>query len=396
MHPPRRDTSTESWARRDTSIVRTRTPSAAIRCADAVICFVLLATSCTSGDGDSIAHRPSASPTLRPAGTYELGTTCLGLRELRSPQLSFVTGEELFVARRSASTARCVLDVTGTADVEWGPQGDRLHFGDLRRFDGEQIVVLEDEAQSIAWSRPTGTSLVYVSDGRLMKVDAFGEEPIDISFLAEHDEVAYHPAGTHVAVTGTADDGTYGVWLATNVGEDAQLLAIGEDARRIFSMSFAHDGTTLYYAAEHEDRYDVHSLRMALQDEVGDIRDAELGTLDSASAEMGNVIASEFNDSSIAYTVGSCEEGKKTRVWTGSVTELGGELARFSTEPVGWLPNGDLLVLARSSGCEGEGTLYAWRTDETTALAANVSAAGVRALLPPPPDPPSTEQQVIA
>jgi hypothetical protein len=364
--------------------------------ASAIICCALLAGGGTSGDGDSIARPPSPSPTPSAAEELELGTACVGLRDLRSPQLSFVTGDELFVARRSASTARCVLDVPGTADVEWGPEGDRLHFRDLRRYDGEQIVTVEDEAQSIAWSRPTGTSLVYVSDGRLMKVDAFGEEPAEISFLANHDEVVYHPAGTHVAVTGTADDGTYGVWLATNVGEDAQLLAIGEDARRIFSMSFAHDGTTLYYAAEHDDRYDVHSLRLALQDEAGAIRDAELGTLDTTSSEMGNVIASEFDDDSVAYTVGSCDDGKRTRVWAGSVTELGGELARFSTEPVGWLPNGDLLVLARASGCEGEGTLYAWRNDDTTALAANVSAAGVRAALPPPPDPPSTEQHVIA
>lgn len=229
-----------------------------------------------------------------------------------------------------------------------------------------------------------------------MKVDAFGDEPVDISFLAEHDEVVYHPAGTHIAVTGTADDGTYGLWLATNVGGDAQLLAIGEDARRIFSLSFAHDGTTLYYAAEHDDRYDVHSLRLALQDDEGEVRDAELGTLDSAPTEMGDVVASEFSDASVAYTVRNCEEGKTTRVWTGSVTELGGELAELSSEPVGWLPSGELLVLARDEGCEGEGTLYAWSVEETTVLAGDVSAAGVRAVLPPPPDPPSTEQQVVA
>jgi hypothetical protein len=118
-----------------------------------------------------------------------------------------------------------------------------------------------------------------------MKVDAFGEEPYDISFLADHDEVVYHPAGTHVATTGTDGDGTYGVWLATNLGEEPQLLAIGEDARRIFSLGFRHDGTTLYYAAEHDDRYDVHALRLALQDPEGNKRGAELDTLDSATRE---------------------------------------------------------------------------------------------------------------
>jgi hypothetical protein len=383
--------------------VRSSPSHAARKAAGTVICCVLFAASCTSGDGEPAARPtstpngdPTPSPTATTVGAFEIGTACKGLRDLQGPQLSFVTDETLYVARPGAVTARCVVEVQSPADLQWGPEGDRLHLGDLRRYNGEEIVALEDEAESIAWSRPTGTSLVYISDGRLMKVDAFGEAPMDISFLAEHDEVVYHPAGTHVAVTGTADDGTYGLWLATNVGEDAQLLAIGEDARRIFSLSFEHEGTTLYYAAEHEDRYDVHSLLLALQDEEGEVRDAELGTIDSSSSETGDVVASEFHEDSLAYTVGSCEEGKTTRVWTGSVTELGGELAGLSTEPVGWLPSGELLVLGRESGCEGEGTLYAWSPEETTLLAADVSAAGVRAVLPPPPDPPSTEQQVIA
>jgi hypothetical protein len=376
--------------------VRTNTSHASRRAAGTILCGILLAAGCTSDDGQPAAEAPTPSPTVTTVGAFELGTACKGLRDLQGSQLSFVTEDNLFVARRGAATARCVVEVSGPADLEWGPEGDRLHFGDLRRYDGEQTVTLEDEAKSIAWSRPTGTSLVYISDGRLLKVDAFGEAPLDISFLAEHDEVVYHPAGTHVAVTGTADDGTYGLWLATNVGEDAQLLAIGEDARRIFSLSFAHDGRTLFYAAEHDDRYDVHSLLLALQDEEGEVRDAELGTIDSSSTETGDVIASEFHEDTLAYTVGSCEEGKTTRVWTGSVTELGGELAGLSTEPVGWLPSGELLVLGRESGCEGEGALYSWRPAETTALAADVSAAGVRAVLPPPPDPPSTEQQVLA
>jgi hypothetical protein len=271
-----------------------------------------------------------------------------------------------------------------------------VHFGDLRRYEGDGVVSLGHPVESISWSRPTGRAIVYVSEGRLLKVDAFGDKPQDISFLSEHDEVVYHPAGTHIAVTGTADDGTYGLWLATNVGKEPQLLAIGEDALRIFSLSFAHDGTTMYYAAEHEDRYDVHALRLALQDEEGRTRDAELTTLDSAAAEMGDVVASAFAAGTIAYSVGSCDEGKKIRIWDGSVTELGGELARLSTEPVGWLPGGELVVFARPSGCEGDGTLYTWEAGEASPLIEGVSAAGIRAVLPPPPPPPSSNQQPFA
>ncbi|HEV8572595.1 MAG TPA: hypothetical protein VGR49_06055 [Actinomycetota bacterium] len=360
-----------------------------------VFCWLLLAVGCTSEGQQPDTNGPSPSPPGR-AGVFQITGGCAGLHKLRGPQVSFVLGGELYVARRSGNVARCVLEIPQPLDVNWGPEGDRVQFGDLRRYEGDGIVALDDVAESVAWSRPTGRAIVYVSEGRLMKVDAFGDQPIDISFLADHDEVVYHPAGTHIAVTGTADDGTYGLWLATNVGKDVQLLAIGEDARRIFSLSFAHDGTTIYYAAEHDDHYDVHSLRLALQDKEGATRNAELGTVDSSSTEMGDVIVSEFAPESVAYTVGSCEEGKTTRVWNGSVTELEGELAGLSTEPVGWLPSGELLVLAREAGCEGDGTLYAWRPDQATRLVPGVSAAGVRAVLPPPPDPPASEQQAVA
>jgi hypothetical protein len=362
----------------------------------ALSCCLLLA-GCTSDGEERDASGPSPSPTetVRRVGAYEVAGDCNGFGKLHGAQVSFAAKGELFVARPNAAVARCILDVPDPIDLEWGPEGDRLHFGDLRRFDGHEMFSIEADPESVAWSRPTGKSVVYVVDGRLMKADAFGSEPSDISFLSEHDEVVYHPAGTHVAVTGTAEDGTYGLWLATNLGEDPQLLAIGEDARRIFSLEFAHDGKTMYYAAEHDDHYDVHSLRLAVQDDEGEIRDAELGTLDSATTEMGDVVVSEF-DERVAYTVGTCEENKTTRVWNGSVTELGGELANLSTEPVGWLPDGELMVIARRAGCEGNGVLYAWSPGQTTRLVAGVSVAGVRALLPPPPEPPAAKQQVVA
>jgi hypothetical protein len=356
---------------------------------------VLIAAGCTP-EGDAPGADDGALPQSPRIGPFEITGDCDGFGRLRDPQLSFVSGDRLFVAPSKGAVARCALQVRNPLDLEWGPEGNRLHLGDLRRYDGDRVVSLEDDPESIAWSRPTGRSIVFVSEGRLMKIDAFGREPLDISFLADHDEVVYHPAGTHIAVTGTADDGTYGLWLATNLGEGSQLLAIGEDARRIFSLGFAHDGTTLYYAAEHKDRFDVHSLLLALKDETGATRDAELGTLDSADTEMGDVVVSEFAEGKIAYSVGSCEEGKRTRVWDGSVTELGGELAELSSEPVGWLPNGELLVLARRSGCDGEAILFTWLPKETTRVVAGVSAAGVRAALPPPPGPPGSQQQVVA
>lgn len=127
----------------------------------AIFCCLLIAAGCTSEEEPG-AVGPSRSPPSG-VGAFELSPECTGLRALSGSQLSFVSGGEVFVARRAGSTARCVLAVPGPGDLEWGPEGDRLHFGDLRRYDGEQVVALEGDAESIAWSRPTGTSIVYVS-----------------------------------------------------------------------------------------------------------------------------------------------------------------------------------------------------------------------------------------
>jgi hypothetical protein len=359
--------------------------------------LLLLATSCSPDAGNS------ATPS-RAGNRHQLRLVddCRGLTGVRATEISFISGGKLFLARRHSSTARCAVEVAQATGLEWGPEADRLLTGDLTRYEGRRVAGWQGEVGSPAWSRPTGTSVVFVSpseesaQGRLLKLGALGSEAADISFLADHDEVVYHPAGTHVAVTGTAEDGVYGLWLATNLGEEAQLLAIGEDARRIFSLSFSPDGRKVYYAAEHDDHFDVHGLQLASEDEKGRLRDAKLSTIDTASTVMGDVVATPFGDS-VAYTVGTCAE-KTTRVWNGEIVEPGAEVAGLSTEPLGWMPSGELLLLARDDGCEGPGTLYAWqpRSEHAVRLAVGVEAAAPRASLPPPPPPPDSQQQVVA
>lgn len=186
-----------------------------------VACVALLLGACTSDSGPSRADDSTTRPTDQadsPArlGRYELIGDCEGLAALRGSKddVSFVAGGKVYVARHDGTTAGCVLEADAV-DLEWGPEADRLHLGDLRRFGRTETSVLDDDVESVAWSRPTGKSVVYIAQGRLMKVDAFGQEPYEISFLEDHDEVVYHPAGTHIAVTGTDSEGVYGLWLAT-------------------------------------------------------------------------------------------------------------------------------------------------------------------------------------
>src|SRR5688500_335146 len=105
-----------------------------------------------------------------------------------------------------------------------------------------------------------------------MKRSSFGGRATDISFLQRHDAVTYHPAGEHIATSGLAADGSYGLHLATNVGGEPMLLARGEAARFITNLYFSENGLWLYYTAKHGPE-DWHLHRLLIG------QDARLETL---------------------------------------------------------------------------------------------------------------------
>lgn len=100
-----------------------------------------------------------------------------------------------------------------------------------------------------------------------MKRSSYGGDSTDISFLDRHDAVTYHPAGEHISTSGVAADGSYGLYLATNLGTKPQLLARGEAARFITNLRFTEDGRHLYYTARHGPR-DWHLHRLSVGEEA--------------------------------------------------------------------------------------------------------------------------------
>jgi hypothetical protein len=238
---------------------------------------------------------------------------------------------------------------------------------------------VEAGARSIEWSRPTGKSFVYISaDGsHLLKRTSRGLDERNISFLRRHDQVAYHPAGTHIAVSGLSldDPPVYGLWLATNLGQDVRPLVRGESVNRIGSFALFHDGTVAF-TADHGDHWDVHLASAS-----------DVGTIATGPGPYGRIVASEFKAGLFAYQEGSCDKGFKTRI-SGVPESLNGVVGSGSTAPAGWLPDGSLLLIARPSGCAGAGDLLRWSAGHTTVIARNVTDAAVRSVAPPPPDPP--------
>ena len=370
---------------------------------------VLVLASCTPGgeDGARGPARPQPSPLVS-----ELPDRCGSIgRPPSGAQISFVAQGNLYLATADGRRVRCATSAEGVSQLEWGAGADRVLLAGLDRHVAEGTaseVILSSESASVTtstWSRPTGTSIVYIQEGRLLKVGARESEPRDISFLERHESVVYHPAGTHIVSTGIeAQGGDVGLFLATNEGTDARRLVRNETASSIDGLAFSHDGETLYFSADHGQRHDLHALSLAPGNETGDTESAlaemELETVHESRHPISDVVVSELDGRSVAFRTGSCDAGFKTYSTApdgdrDDFFALDEEIYGSFNEPVGWTPDGELIVLVRD-GCDGSGDLYRTQAHRGILFAQGVTLASVRAELPPPPDPPLPAQEVPA
>lgn len=375
----------------------------------AVLVCMCLPAACTDGtERQTRRAQPSPSPT---AGTaWELPARCGTLpRPSAQGQISFVAEGTLFVASPDGDVA-CggPIDVSGS--LSWSGTGRRAlaHSPDeVTVTERSDTTSIAGQAAAVGFSRPTGTSVLHISPDRRSLFKTSLEdiaEARDISFLEFTDHAAYHPAGTHIVASGLARDGTYGVYLADNLGRDPQPIARGEsfegdydpDEPRITELAWSHSGDTLYFGADHGDVHHLHSL--SLNEVRGELVQGGFEVLATGPEPIEDVRVSEFTGRRlVAFGRGDCAAGFRTSVIVRQrdpqpLHELPG-----STLPVGWLPDGRLVLASSERGCEAASDLYMWSEGSSRALISDVSLAAVRARLPEPPDPPSpVGEQVVA
>lgn len=319
-------------------------------------------------------------------------------------EISFAKDGRLFALDPDSHDVRCIGRRTSYR-MSWGAQGDRLLLTSGRSsvYSDSARHELPGDQRETTWSRPTGTSVVYVSHdfNDLLKEEIGTGEVTDISFLEEHHDVTYHPAGTHIAVSGTRG-GEVGLFLATNEGTEVQQIVRGEEARFIDGLAFSHDGRHLYFRGDHGDHHDLHAVRLATGEQSGDVERelsaGDLKTIDSGD-RAGYFAVSPFSRTRRILYAGGCRQGdtEAAVLIRGQRSPLEAELGAI--DPVGWLPDHSVTFLAYGSErCDesGKGDLYRWHDGTITLLVTDVDAAAVRAVLPDPPDPPARSSGVVA
>jgi hypothetical protein len=331
---------------------RPTTPVSTTPVSTALVSTTVPRTSPPATDGVSTSPEP-AGPSRPDETPASVVIPCTFAAPDPSGEITHVEAGRLLSASGSGEE-RCLEDtVETTAAVRWSATGDRL-------LTSENVIVGPTEHRpsgiaagnvDVSWSTPTGKALISIDPAtdHLIWQSASSDETLDISFLARTDEAIYHPAGKGIAAVGMAEDGTYGVWLASNRGKHRQLITrIDDPSTPAAHLAFSSDGRTLYFIHRA-----VHSLVLdgLLLTELG----VEGGRED-------NLVLSPF-ETAWANTTGPCNP-------TGSVMANGVDLRTVprspfddrseTLQPVGWLEGLRLVVAARSQGCDGPADVWVW------------------------------------
>lgn len=337
---------------------------------------------------------------------------CRGISSGSIPSVTFVQNQRLMSVGLKGGQAKCLVDSGPVGPgAEWGPRADRLLLSGTSYLGATKKRVLPlPQIQPAHWSRPQGTSIVYSEDEgrRLLKVSASGGAAEDISFLKRHDSFVYHPAGTHIAVSGENAKGQLGIYIATNTGADPFLVARGENATLIDGLQFSAGGRHLFFVAHHDDEFHLHDLGITTGERQGDVRralsDVRLRTLMASDDLLGRPVVSPFvsRQPLVAFSRGECSTRTETYVRIDQdAVPIEWAVPGEQTQPLAWLPDGRLLLEVKPAGsCSNGGSLQVWdpETEEHSILSPDIDVGqvAVRARLPKPPDPPVPAQEVPA
>jgi hypothetical protein len=243
--------------------------------------------------------------------------------------------------------------------VRWSDTGERVLTdpATIEGAAGARASGVDAANQTVSWSAPSGKALIDIDPAthHLIWHSSTSNSTQDISFLARTDEAVYHPAGKAIAAVGLSEDGVYGIWLASNRGQNRQLITrIDDPSTPPTNLAFSADGLSVEFI--HRAAHRLHLQGLVL-DEFG-----------IEGRQEGNLTVSTV-DAIEAYTTGPCDS-------TGSIIANGTDLrtaagSPFSggtttVRPVGWLSGLRLVIASRPSGCDGPADVWIWSSNTNT------------------------------
>jgi hypothetical protein len=298
-------------------------------------------------------------------------------------EVTFEVGTRLYSVVPGGA-ASCLTEVTldNVGPFQWSPAGDRVLLNSVTVFDGTQALssgYLSSNVR-VRWSYPTGKALIApaVADNHLLWRSAGEPETrTDISFLERTDLAVYHPAGRNIFAAGQAADGRAGLYIASNRGENPQLIAqLEEPTTAITEIAPDPSGARVYFLHDHRNGvFHVHAL---------DLPALTLSAVTQVTEPAAKLTVGTTPNAPIAWRLGDCAGLTRTQVSNGGVvSDQPAAFAALSTEPLGWLDPQQLVLSVRPTGCAGPSDLWIWNVVSLAAspLVSGVDNAAIRSVL---------------
>jgi hypothetical protein len=314
-----------------------------------------------TSDRTTDAPTTTAAPAPLPADAEPAGA-CAFTAPAAMGEITWVRNGQL-QALADGGQPICLLDGATTEaaviPVAWSSDASRAlidpsRVGDAKGFHETRF---DPSDPAVSLSGPSAQAAISVDpvNRRLLWHSLSTGEERDISFLATTDLAVYHPSGKRIVAVGTNAFGMYGIWLATNRGENPILItSIDDPAVPATNLSFSADGTTLFF---------VHGFVHGLF-----VPTLELGEYGTADRHEDHLTVSKI-DNARAWTFGPCDSTGSVVMSTNLLPDVvdvrtieGSPFAGTATtlQPIGWLSGYRLVLAARESGCAGPADVWIW------------------------------------
>jgi hypothetical protein len=373
------------------------------RMACVAVCISMLAAGCNVDEGASTEQTlaplgtpsntvPATTTTIVASTVEQISTSTIALPSgacvfsapAPSAEVTFEIGTRLYTVNPGNGTTSCLSELTldNVGPLQWSPAGDRVLLNSVTVFDGAQALPSGYFSTNtrVTWSYPTGTALIApaVADNHLLwRTAGIPESRTDISFLERTDIATYHPAGRNIFAAGQATDGTAGLFVAGNRGENPRLIAqLDQPTTAITEIRPDPSGSRVYFVHDHgTGTFHVHSL---------DLPALALTDVTQAAEPIAKLAVGNTANAPIAWRLGACSGLTRTQQFNSvAVVDQPAAFAALSTEPLGWLDPQQLVLSVRATGCTGPSDLWIWNivSSAATPLVTGVDTAAIRSVL---------------
>jgi hypothetical protein len=335
--------------------------------------------------GATVPASTVAAGAAVPASTLALPSgACVFSPPPPSSEVTFEVGTRLYTVNPADGTTTCLSELTlaDAGPLRWSPAGDRVLLNSVTVFNGTTALPsgYVSTNNRVSWSYPTGKALIApaVADSHLLwRTAGQPQTRTDISFLARTDVAAYHPAGRNIFAAGQSADGTQGLFVASNRGQNPRLLAhLDEPNTAITEIGADPSGSRVYFIHDHKDgTFHLHAI---------DLPALAITDILQIAEPVAKLTINSIAGAALAVRVGDCSSLTRTQVFdAGAAIDQPAAFAGLSTEPVGWLDARQLVLSTRSTGCSGPSDLWIWNivTAAATPLVGHVDAVAIRSVM---------------